>query len=355
MKKIRLLLMRSVDIDNVNAQSLTAREIALRLDPQRFEVSVWYEHEPDPRLRGRANVRLLFLRGRGKTLRVFRELLSGYDVIAYLDYSPASYLYLHLPRALRGKARTVLQAEAPVAQMTNPPWMLRCLYRGIIPRCDFYTGVTEFVRRDVSAASGRTAQYVFPLGVDCRSFSPPPSRSNPVLTVLFVATLIERKGPQLVVEAAARFPGTRFRLVGKARDGYDQVLHRKITEMGLTNVILDGPRSQQELPGIMRESDIFLLPSRLEGLPKVTLEAAASGLPCIVFRDYETPSVVDGVTGFQVTTMEEMMQRLGEMIGNAELRGAMGEAARQHAQKFDWDVVYRVWEDAYLKIAGSAP
>jgi len=103
----------------------------------------------------------------------------------------------------------------------------------------------------------------------------------------------------------------------------------------------------------MRNSDIFLLPSRLEGIPKVTLEAAATGLPSIVFRDYEGPSVIDGETGFQVSTLDEMMQALGKLIGDGALRERMGAAARKHMEKFDWDVVGRQWQNAYLDIAAG--
>jgi glycosyltransferase involved in cell wall biosynthesis len=104
---------------------------------------------------------------------------------------------------------------------------------------------------------------------------------------------------------------------------------------------------------IMRQSDIFLLPSRLEGIPKVTLEAAATGLPCIVFRDYETPSVIDGVTGFQVGSLEEMMRALEKLIADPSLRERMGAAARKHVEKFDWDLVSVQWQSAYLNIAAK--
>jgi glycosyltransferase involved in cell wall biosynthesis len=95
------------------------------------------------------------------------------------------------------------------------------------------------------------------------------------------------------------------------------------------------------------------LPSRLEGIPKVTLEAAATGMPCVVFRDYETPSVIDGVTGFQVGTVEEMMQALGKLIADRSLRERMGTAAQAHTQSFDWDAVSKRWQNAYLEIAGG--
>ncbi|HEY1272250.1 MAG TPA: glycosyltransferase family 4 protein [Terriglobales bacterium] len=351
MSKVRILFQPPVDVDNTNAQSLNVREIVLRLDPARFDCTLWYWREPDPRLRDQPFIRLLPLPRRRKTFRILRELLSGYDLIAYMDYSPASYLYLRAPRSLRRKTKVVFHAEAPMAQLVNPPRLLRFLVQGTTARGDIHTGITPYVARDIGEAVHREVRYVLPVGVDLDFFSPPAHRSNATPTVLFAGTLIERKGPMLVLDAAARFPNVKFRLVGKGRDGYDDALRAKAREWRLTNVAFEGARPQAEVAEIMRQCDIFLLPSRLEGLPKVTLEASASGLPCIVFRDYETPSVIDGVTGFQVSTTEEMMDRLQELIANPALRSKMGESARLHARKFDWDTVARLWEEAYLEIA----
>jgi glycosyltransferase involved in cell wall biosynthesis len=354
MNKVRILFMPMVDAGNTNAQSLNVREIALRLDPARFETTLWYESDPDPRLRERPGIRLLQLPHKRKTGRIFSELRSGYDIIAYVDYSPASYVFLRLPRRLRRGAIAVLHAEAPAAQLVNPSRTLRFLYDGIVPRCDVYTGITDFVARDVYTCLKKKADFILPVGVDTRFFSPPAQRGNPQPTVLFAGTLIERKGPQYVIDAAAQFPQATFRIVGAGRQGFDQVLQKRTAHLNLTNVHLEGPKSQSQMVEIMRASDIFVLPSRLEGIPKVTLEAAATGLPCVVFRDYDTPSVVDRVTGFQVGTIEEMMQALGKLIADRPLRERMGAAAREHAQKFDWDLVCRQWQNAYLEIAAAS-
>ena len=345
--------MPMVDAGNTNAQSLNVREIAPRLDPERFETTLWYEGEPDPRLQGRPGIQLQRLPSEHKTGRILRELTSGYDIIAYVDYSPASYVFLRLPRRMRRGAKTVLHAEAPSAQLVNPSRTLRFLHDGVFPRCDVYTGITEFVARDINRSAGRKVSFVLPVGVDTGSFTPPADRANLRPVVLFAGTLIERKGPQFVIEAAAQFPHATFRLVGAGRDGFEEVLRRKISQLGLNNVLLEGPRSQSQMAEIMRASDIFLLPSRLEGIPKVTLEAAATGLPCVVFRDYETPSVIDGTTGFQVGTVEEMMQALGKLIADRSLRQQMGAAAREHMRNFDWNLISRQWQDAYLEIASA--
>ena len=354
MDKVRVLFLPAVDASSVNAQSLNVREIALRLDPARFSTTLWYECEPDPRLIGHDGIRLLRLPKRLRTAAILREMLRGYDLIAYMDYSPASYLFVHLPRILRRRTKTVLHAEAPAAQLLDPPRLLRFLYEGVVSRCDAYTGITDFVARDLYQKFGKKTICTLPVGVDTTRFMPPVQRANRSPVVLFAGTVIERKGPQLLVEAAAAIPGAEFKIVGGGRGGFENVVQQKICQLGLANVSLDGAKSQAELLEIMRDSDIFVLPSRMEGIPKVTLESAASGLPCIVFSDYETPSVVDGVTGYQVQTFDELLQALKRLIEDRELRTRMGIAARKYVEKFDWNVVFQRWQDAYLDIASVA-
>ncbi|MGC1649294.1 MAG: hypothetical protein WA741_26015, partial [Candidatus Sulfotelmatobacter sp.] len=160
MTRVRVLFLPGVDADNTNAQSLNVREIALRFDPDRLHSTLWYEREPDPRLRNREGIRLLPLPPRGKTFRIATELLAGYDIIAYIDYSLASYFFLHLPSVVRGRTKAVFHAEAPQAQMGNPSRGHQFLYRGIFLRCNVYTGITEFVARDIHKSIKKKAAYV---------------------------------------------------------------------------------------------------------------------------------------------------------------------------------------------------
>ena len=162
MGKLRVLFLPDVDRDNTNAQSLNVREIVLRLDPEKFDCTLWYEREPEPRLRNLSNVRLLQLPSRRKTLRILREMLAGHDLVAYMDYSPASYMFLRVPRPLR-RAKAVMHVEAPTAQLTNPSPELRRLYEGVRSRCDIYTGITGFVARRV-LWSNEEAGELYPSG-----------------------------------------------------------------------------------------------------------------------------------------------------------------------------------------------
>jgi glycosyltransferase involved in cell wall biosynthesis len=279
-------------------------------------------------------------------------MLSGYDIVAYMDFSPASYLYLHSPKRLRKNTKAVMHVEG-LSEIGEEPGMFKFLYAGIAPNCDFYTGITPRSAQHFTSVVHREVFCVLPIGVDRKTFSMAKNTKTNSITVLFVGTLVERKGPLLILDAAMRFPQVKFRLIGPGRHGFEQILRQRIDELKINNMTLEGEMPQEAIVRAMQESHIFLLPSRREGLPKVSLEAAASGLPCIVFRDYETPSVEDGVTGFQVNAVDEMIEKLGVLIEDAQLRESMGSAGRKLTEKFDWDMVALLWQDAYLKIASA--
>jgi glycosyltransferase involved in cell wall biosynthesis len=351
---IRILFMASVDSGNTNAQSLNAREIALRLDTQRISSTLFYESEPDSRLLNSPSIRLVKLPTKRRTLAILKEMFGGHQLITYVDYSPASYLFVHSPRMLRRGAQTVLHFEAPAGQMADATRLMRFLYNSVAPRCDIHIEISDFVARDMRNC-GMQSDWILPVGVETKLFTPPPVRYSTIPTVLFAGTVIERKGARLVVDVARDVPEAQFLILGAARGGFDEVVRKYIQELNVTNVQLLGPQSQTSMVEIMQRSDIFLLPSRLEGIPKVTLEAAATGLPCVVFNSYETPSVIDGLTGFQVTSFEEMVDRVKLLIREPGRRQEMGAHAIRHAQKFDWDIVAAQWQEAYLQIAGSQP
>ncbi len=343
---VRILFNVCADAENYNAQSLNAREIALRLDAARFESTLFYESSPDPRIL-REGIRTVKLPRRGKTVHILREMMRSYDFIVYIDLSPASYVYLHLPRLLRRATRSVLCIEGTSGNLDGVSPAVRKYADYVLRRADVRTAITPYVASEIQELHGIKTDYVIPVGVDAKVFFPPAERQHTVPTVLFVGHLIERKGAELVLEAAQRFPQTRFRLIGNARDDFGRKLLSQDERVKLPNVRIETAMPQAQLAEAMRDSDIFLLPSRVEGIPKVTLEAAATGLPCIVFSDYRTPSVADGITGFQVETFEKMLNRMQLLIQDADLRRRISAAATIHARRFDWDHVAAQWEATF--------
>ncbi len=350
--KIRVLFTNWVDAHNFNAQSLNAREIALRLNPQLFHSTLFYEKSPDPRLVGKPSIRLVRITPRFGTVQMLVETFRGFDIIFRASLTRFTYLFLHIPSSFRGQTAIIDWLEGYQAPGSHPLSPQNLKYSKFIqPRVKHRIGISEYVARKHLEDHGLPCQGIIPVGVDTRLFTPPPERSNEMPVVLFVGTLIARKGPQKVLTAARHFPNTKFVMVGAKRGSFHLRLHSMMDKLKLTNVTFLDPMPQTELVKLMRQSDILFHPSRCEGIPKVVLEGAATGLPGLMFDNYEAPAVLDRVTGFQVKTSEQMMDRLQLLIEDRALCQRMGSAAIDQARRFDWDRVVKQWEEVFTKIA----
>ncbi|KQM12071.1 hypothetical protein AOA80_04450 [Methanomassiliicoccales archaeon RumEn M1] len=160
-------------------------------------------------------------------------------------------------------------------------------------------------------------------------------------TVIFVGSFQNRKNPQLVVEAAKKFPDVDFILVG------DGPLKGLINERAkdVPNVAVLPRMEEGDLIALYQRADTLLFPSVHEGFPKVLVEAAACGVPSIIFNNYRSEAVIDGRTGFIARDFTDMLDKLGKVLFVEGLGTRMGLAAREHAINFDWDTIVRKWED----------
>lgn len=79
----------------------------------------------------------------------------------------------------------------------------------------------------------------------------------------------------------AREPGAVLLLVGNDAGETGREIHRKVERLGLSQcVFFLGTRS--DVAELMQAMDVFLLPSLFEGLSVASVEAQASGLPCLI-------------------------------------------------------------------------
>ncbi len=357
LNRIRVLFNVFADVDNTNAQSLNARDLALRLDPKRFTSTLFVTSRPDPRLLNRPGVRLIRLPRRLRSLVIAPHLVWGpYDILFYppLDHLLVWYnlaSWLGTPKAI------VMTVEGMAQQIEALPPKIMDRFLKLLRTADATYAISPFVAETVLREFGMTIGSI-PIGVDTSLFAPTDraGRQEPA-KVLCVASIQPHKQIHLLLDLARRIPAQRaeFHVIGDAigSTSYRDALLKRKQEENLRHVSFHGRLSQPEVSQWMRACDIFVLPSQLEGTPKVTLEAAATGLPCIVFRDYGTPSVLDGVTGFQVKDLDEMTERLWLLLNDDEFRLRLGLAAIRHIQSFNWDAVTKQWEEAFEAAVGA--
>ena len=150
---------------------------------------------------------------------------------------------------------------------------------------DFVVGVNGvIVDRLKLKYSTRSERFVFiPNGVDHAFFEAYREHtiSTSPIKLLFVGSLIKRKGLDVLINALTRVRGEyRLTIVG---DGPEkESLNRLVIDNGLeSNVVFVGTRPPWSIPSIMASHDLLILPSYSEGRPNVILEAMAAGLPVL--------------------------------------------------------------------------
>lgn len=91
----------------------------------------------------------------------------------------------------------------------------------------------------------------------------------------------------------------------------------------------------KNLPKFYQQADIFVLPSLIEGQPKVLLEAMSCGLPVIASQVSGNLEVIkDGQTGLLCQTDSfDISKKLDFLIENNKLREKIGKAARNFVLK----------------------
>jgi glycosyltransferase involved in cell wall biosynthesis len=115
-----------------------------------------------------------------------------------------------------------------------------------------------------------------------------------------------------------------------------------------------GWQEKEQMVADYQNANLFVNPSRDEGMPNVVLEAMASGLPIVATRIAGSEElVVPGETGLLVPPEDvaAVHAALRELIPDAALRRKMGAAARRRVeQHYTWRSVAKL----NLELLGKA-
>jgi glycosyltransferase involved in cell wall biosynthesis len=187
---------------------------------------------------------------------------------------------------------------------------------------------------------------VIPNGVDPGAYGAPTPETRaavrrslglpPETTLLgFVGRLHPVKGVDDLLRAARpvlnRFPTARILVVG---DGEDRArLERLSSEVGVTSgVLFLGERT--DVAFLLGGLDVFVMPSREEGMPNAVLEAMAAGVPVVATTTGGTAElVVHGSSGLLVTPgdVEGLSSAMASLVEDRFLSERLAAAARARA------------------------
>ncbi len=339
-RPITIFTPSAADADNTNAQNLTVKEIVSRLPEDRFRVIMFAEGDVDARIAGRKNVQIVRYRRHGNTISLLsRCLLSRPDIYFFPRCGPLDYCFFEFRRRLRLHTALVSYIVLVMTDATAGGLIERS-----VSEADRVLANSEFVADSVRRKFGRTADTIYD-GTDGRYFFPGNRAGRGKVRVLYAGSFQPRKRVELVIQQAARWPGVNFCLAGRGET--EDSCRRLARQLGCRNVEFMGHLPPEKLGYEMRQADIFLFPSVLEGHPQVLLQAAASGLPCVAMDSYHPDSVVDGKTGFLARSDDELEQRLVLLLSNPALRDSMSRAAIDHSRQFNWQRVTEQWAEVF--------
>ena len=194
-------------------------------------------------------------------------------------------------------------------------------------------------------------------GVDTDLFYPPANKkiTNEV-NILFVSRLMLQKGVDTLIKScnALKERGvTNFRLTIVGEGHLKEMMFSLINKFNLgKHIDFLGWRDLEKLPEIYRTADIFMLPSVMEGMSSVTLQAMASGLPIVASRVKGFEEILeDNVNGFMADYKNEhqFADALEKLIKSTELRQKMSQKSIEKSKQFSWETISKQYMEYYEK------
>ena len=183
--------------------------------------------------------------------------------------------------------------------------------------------------------------WFVPNGVGPEFFQPRTFSARPAPRLLFVGTWIDHKGIYSLAESfeqlLALVPGAQLTIAGCGEP--EQNVLRNFTPSAQSSIRVRRFVPRSEVPDLYAEHDIFVLPSLVEGMPLVLLEAMASGLAVVTTESSGMTDLVENGHDGLLTIpgdAQSLLAAMGTLCRDAELRHRLGCAAQEKMKRFTW-------------------
>lgn len=190
---------------------------------------------------------------------------------------------------------------------------------------------------------------IIPNGVDVQHFSGTPAAHEGVVLIT-TSRLVHKNAIDDCIRALALLPPMiRFQILGT---GVEEAPLKKLADkLGVSGrVVFMGHVDHAQLPERLHAADIFIRPSRSEGMGNSFLEAMAAGLPVVATQEggiadflFDAKRNTDKpTTGWAVdaNSPEQIAEAVKEILGKGEnTKQVIENAKRMVAEKYSWDLI----------------
>lgn len=215
---------------------------------------------------------------------------------------------------------------------------------------DALVAMSGFVHEGYRRLHPEATAHDIPNGVDVVAYALPAPRPAelpvdiaPRNYLLFLGRLSRRKGADILIDAVAAMKASpRLLLAGDGRER--AMLEQRTAALGLGDrVRFLGQVTGPAKTWLVQNAIATVMSSReWEAFPLVVLESFAAGTPVIATRIPGLRELVaHGHTGWLVDpeSPQALAQTLRDVAADREATRRVGEAARNHAQAYDWSAI----------------
>ncbi len=228
-----------------------------------------------------------------------------------------------------------------------------------LKRCAAIVGVSDKVCDVVRERLDSVPLYTVYNGVDLERFPADGKPKNEIFTVICVANLIPIKGHDYLIEAVARLKSEavpiRLQLVGAGPE--EARLKALCTELGIAEAVdFLGWQPYDEVARLMKNADMFVMPSFFEALGCVYLEAMSTGtLTCGCFGTGAEEIIHhghDGLLAGQRST-DDVYSLIRFAIDDPRKAASIAQNGITRAREFSWLSSARALEAVYTSLENS--
>jgi glycosyltransferase involved in cell wall biosynthesis len=294
------------------------------------------------------------------TVAVFvRTLVSRADVV----HVHGAYYYgfaAILAARLRGKPSllkiTLLGKDDPLSVRKMRPGGLplgQVLFRQF-RWATMIVALNDDVRMAVAAADEDLAVTKISNGVSVAGPAGPSGHTSPHF--VFTGELCFRKGVDTLLEAwplvREIHPNAELSLLGPIASEIASLIDSSTPE-ALQGITFFGSLDHETAVAHLRESDVFVFPSTMEGLPNSLVEAMANGLPCVASDIIVNVSTAgESAIYFPVGNTTALSEA---MIQGWARRSELSAASHEAAARFDMRLVAGTYDLLYSELITNSP
>ena len=344
MRKIKLFLGAYVNFPN--AQNINCDNIAKYIDKEKFEVHVMYTD--------RMEINKSLYKERGIYLHRLIDHRFIWTWCKYLTMAFGKYDIYYLPKrekidsvfVRRHKKNAVFLSSVEGVVGEQIPGTDSEIRNKYLIMDDIFS-ISKCIKTSVKKFWNIDTEILY-LGVDLPKEHKIHRQKINVKNIIWIGSVIERKRPEYLIECAEEFPQLQFTMIG---DGEKLATIKKMVQKRqLKNFRLTGRISNLKVYDELENADLLLMTSNKEGLPKVIGEAMISGVPTIYINEhYDVDYIQNGVNGYAVQNLEEMLQKIQELVDNPQKYQVMSANALETISDYTWQKLIKEYERYFIE------